>query len=247
MGLFDSPTVDFSGAENIYDQSMQKILELLKNSQAQGRTDITSALSGAADLNKPYIEAGKTSTDAWLSSLGLGPKGAAGANDLRQQFQEGPGFQYALQTAQNALNRQSAATGQNLSGAAMLQAQRQAQGQAQQGWENWLGNYQGNLARISGMGQQSAGQQAGFGMEAGNWLSGQGLQYAGMSSNVMSEMAKAKAEAEMAQQMQNAQSSGNWLSSIGSTLGSIGGFMFGSPGFGSQGKGAMDWLSKMFH
>jgi hypothetical protein len=118
---------------------------------------------------------------------------------------------------------------------------------AQQDWNNWLGNYQGNLARLSGMGQQSAGQQAGFGMESGNWLANQGLQYAGMGGNIMSEMARARAEAEMAQQVQNSQSQGNWLSGIGSLLGGAGGFLFGTPGFGQAGQGAMNWLSRLWN
>ncbi|MFA5695927.1 MAG: hypothetical protein WC917_00475 [Bacilli bacterium] len=226
MGLFGS-SVDYSGVEKTYDQSMQQILEQIKTAQAQGRTDIADALSKAYGINQPYMQAGTSALNSYLDTLGIGPKGAAGPSSLRDQFQQSPGFQYQLQQATNAATRRAAASGQTMSGAETRELASQSQGLASQDWNNWLTNSQNRLADIAGMGQRSATQQAGFETQGGLSLANLGLDYSKMSTEEMQAAAKAKAEAEMAQQTQNAQSKNSWLGGIGSLVGAGAGFLSG--------------------
>jgi hypothetical protein len=250
MGLFDfgGDKVDFSGAENVYDQSSQQILEAIKQAQAQGRTDIADSLKRSLSMNQPYMQSGNTAMSAYLNSLGIGSEGAQGQQNLRDKFQQGPGYQYALQQAQLATQRKAAASGQGMSGAEQRELGSQAEGLANQDWSNWLGNYQNRLSDIAGIGQRSAMQQAGYEVQGGNWLANLGQNYTNMSTAQMQAAAKARAEAMMAEQVQNAQSSKDWWSGLGSLAGSIGGFAFGLPGSGGSASspGAMDWLSKLW-
>jgi len=229
-------------AQDIYGASEQKILDAIKAAQAQGRTDIADSLKKSMGMNQPYMQAGTDAMSAYLNSLGIGDKGAAGQSSLMQQFQSSPGYTYAVNEATNAARRRAAASGQGMSGAEMRGISAQTQGIANQDWSNWLNNYQGRLSNIAGMGQASASHQSGLEAQGGMGLANLGLNYTKMSTEEMQAAAKAKAEAEM--------SKGNWLGSMGSLLGGVGGFMFGGPAgaaAGSQGgKGAMDWLSKLF-
>lgn len=228
--FFGGSNVDFGKAQNIYEQSSQQILDEIKRAESQGRTDIADSLKRSLALNQPFISAGNTAMSSYLNSLGIGPQGPAGQGSLRQQFQQDPGYQYALQQAQNAIQRRAGATGQSMSGAEMRELTAQAQGQANQGWENWLGNFQNRLSDIAGFGQRSSMQQAGLETQGGANLANLGRSYAGLSTQEMEAMAKARAEAEMAQQVQNAQNRGNWLSTIGSMAGgAASGFAMGGP------------------
>ncbi len=229
MGLFDSNSVDYSGIERTYDQSSKQILDAINAAQAQGRTDIADALKKSYGMNQPYMQAGNTAMSAYMNSLGIGDQGARGQSSLMNQFQQSPGYQYALQQAQGATERRAAATGQNMSGAESRELGAQAQGLANQDWNNWLNNYQNRLSNIAGMGQQSTAQQAGFEVGGGKDLASLGMGYTQMSVQEMQAAAKAKAEAEMAQQTQNAQSKNSWLSGIGSLIGGGAGFMLGGP------------------
>jgi len=243
--IFGGQDVDFSKAQGYYQQGMDQAMAAIKAAEAQGRTDIADSLRKSMGLNQPYIGAGTTAMNSWMNSLGIGDQGGRGQSSLMNQFQQSPGYQYAVQQATNAAQRRAAASGQGMSGAELREITAQTQGQAGQDWNNWLNNYQSQLSSIAGRGQQSAMQQAGFENQGGANLANLGLNYNKMSVDEINQMAKAQAEAEMAQQTQNAQSSNNWLSSMGSLLGGAAGFMFGQPELTGS-TGAMNWLSNLF-
>lgn len=246
---------DYSKASQGYSDAEAKIQESIKQAEAQGRTDIADAIRKAYGINQPYMDAGKTALSAWMNSVGIGDQGDKGTQALTDKFQQSPGYQYALKQAQNATQRQAAATGRGQSGAEALQLQNNAQGMADQDWSNWLSNYQGNLSSIAGRGQQSSMQQAGFEDQGGRDMSSLGAQYAQMNVNSQENAAKAKAEAEMAQENAKAQSSGGLFGSIGKVVGGVtsmfgggGGGLGGLFGFGggSGGAGGGNWLSNIF-
>lgn len=226
MALFGN-SVDFSGVEKTYEQSQQQILDAIKNAQAQGRTDIADALTKSLNLNQPYISTGQNALNAYADTLGIGPKGAAGISSLRDQFQQSAGFQYAVQQANLAAQRRANAMGQGMSGAETRELAQQSQGLASQDWTNWLSNTQNRLSELAGVGQRSAMQQAGFENQGGLSLANLGLDYSRMSTEEMQAAAKAKAEAQMAEQVQNSQSLNNWLGGIGSLAGAGAGFFLG--------------------
>ncbi len=221
MGLFDGP--DYDAAQKIYGDYEKKILDYINQSQATGRGDISSGLAKAETYGKPYMEAGTQSLDALMQSVGLGPKSPSG--DLSSQFQRSPGYQYAVREATNAAQRQAAATGQHMSGAELRGISKGAEGEASKDWMNWLFNYQNRLSNIAGMGQQTAGQQAGLTAQGGFNLANLGLGWGQLATTEMEMAAKAKAEAELAKGAND----GGLLSALGTVAGGVGGYFLGGP------------------
>ncbi len=152
--------------------------------QSRAASKATSAQSKAADQQvalqreiyndtsqkfQPYLNAGGTGLQAYMSELGLGnaPKGYGG-------FEATPGYQFQLDQGLSATNALAGARGGLNSGRTMQALQDYGSGLASQEY----GNYMNRLAGLTDMGQASAGNMAAAGNAyasgAGNALAGKG-------------------------------------------------------------------------
>lgn len=100
-----------------------------------------------------------------------------------QDFQQDPGYAFRMSESLKALDRQAAARGGLISGAALKGAQREGQNMASQEYTNAFNRYQTNrsnqlnpLETLMGRGQTSANQ---VGSAAGNYAQGAGEAYMG--------------------------------------------------------------------
>jgi hypothetical protein len=146
---------------------------------------------------EPYRGAGNEGINALRYELvgGARPSGYSG-------FQETPGYEFAFNEGQRALEGSAAAGGNLRSGATMKALTSYGQGMANQEY----GNYLARLGSLAGMGQAAAGNQAAAGANFG-----------GMSSNALSAIGNAQSAGAIAQ--------GNaWQGGINNALG---GYMMG--------------------
>ena len=119
---------------------------------AQGNAE--TELRAAADPFTQLLEGDIAGNDLYLDALGInGPEGNARAVAA---FQEGPGFQFALDTGLQALDRQAASRGQLNSGTTNLDTINYAQGLANQEYNNYINQ----LSQFGGRAQTSAANQA---------------------------------------------------------------------------------------
>jgi hypothetical protein len=118
------------------------------------------------ELNEPFRQAGITGQNRYMELMGLGGNtGAQGygkyARDFgMSDFQQDPGYQFRLAEGLKALDRQAAARGGLISGAALKAAGRYGQDYASGEYGNAFNRYQVNrsnqlnpLASLAGMGQ----------------------------------------------------------------------------------------------
>ena len=136
-------------------------------------------------LQEPYRQAGLTSQNRLMDLLGLGAdKSAADYGKYARDFsmadyQADPGYAFRLSEGQKALDRQAAARGGLISGAALKAAGRYGQEMGSQEYGNAFNRYQTNrtnqlqpLGSLMSSGQAAASNQAGaagqYGSNAGN-------------------------------------------------------------------------------
>lgn len=80
----------------------------------------------------------------------LGVNGAEGAGRAREAYTTSPGFDFAMDTGLQALDRRAAASGRLASGNADLDTLDYATGLASRDWNSWLGNLTGGVDRATG-------------------------------------------------------------------------------------------------
>jgi len=221
-GLFG--TDEGSKAADKANEELQKYLQeamgSLSSHEAQGRSDLTQYLEQALGYGQPYRQAGAAGMQSYLGSLGL--LGGAAQQKAYNQFTQAPGYQYALNQAQQATQRGMAARGLGGSGAEQMELQKQAQGMAQQGYGQW----QQQLAGLGSMGAQQAGQAAQMAYGTGGNLAQLGLGYGGDIANLYGQMGESAASSTMAGAAADASARSGLFKGIGSLAGSI----FGIPG-----------------
>jgi len=93
----------------------------------------------------------------------------AASEDPYAGYMESPGYQYELAESEKAAKRALSSKGFSGSGAEMKELQRIAQGEAQQGY----GDYLSGLRSMAGLGQTSAGQTAAQSASVGSDISAQ--------------------------------------------------------------------------
>jgi hypothetical protein len=104
------------------------------------------------ELQQPFRQAGLTAQERYMQLMGLGgdqtsPDYGKYTRDFSQQdFQQDPGYAFRLQEGLKALDRQAAARGGLISGAALKGAQRYGQEAASQEYTNAFNRYQTNRA-----------------------------------------------------------------------------------------------------
>lgn len=222
-------------AEQAYNQYAQQALDEMRRAEAEGRGDISGYFERGLGYEQPYMQAGQQGLQAYLGTLGLGGDQQTAIN----RFRTSPGYQFALQQGQQALQRQAAARGMSGSGAASRELARYGQGMADQEYGNYQNRLQGLASMGAGMGQTAAQQSIG----AGQNLANLGAGYAGQIGSIYQGMGQSAANARMAQAQINAQrNAGLWnmLGQLGgSALGAFGGFQ----GLGSLGGGGSQWMN----
>jgi hypothetical protein len=119
-------------------------------------------------LQEPFRQAGLTTQSELLRQFGLGGDAASQGygNMLKdfsaQDFQADPGYAFRLQEGLKGLDRQAAARGGMISGAALKAAQRYGQDVASNEYQNAYNRYNQNRSTRYNMltGQQAVGQNA---------------------------------------------------------------------------------------
>ena len=142
-------------------------------------------------LQEPFRQAGLTTQAELLRQFGLGgdPASQGYGNMLRdfsaEDFQADPGYGFRLQEGLKSMDRQAAARGGLISGAALKAAQRYGQEMGSQEYQNAYNRYNQNRGTRYNMltGQQAVGQNAtntqtqaagNYGQQAGETLMNMG-------------------------------------------------------------------------
>lgn len=124
---------------------------------------------GYQDAEEMYRVEGKDSQKRFMPFYDMGKMGVKnimsmygpeGERDYGQ-FRDSPGYQFALEEGQRAVDNSGAARGMNLSGAQLKALQRFGQGTADQGFNNWFNRQM----QLSGTGQTAANSMANVGLQ----------------------------------------------------------------------------------
>lgn len=137
----------------------------------------TNALPALQKLLGLSPGGGGQASSPLLQMLGYGGPGGTGAGNINPAtFQGAPGFQYQLQQGTNAVTNSAAANG-GLGGNALRQLQQTGQGLANQGWQQYLGNFGGayqnlvgNVSSLVAGGQNAAGNLGTVGTQVGSQI-----------------------------------------------------------------------------
>ena len=146
-----------------------------------------------ADLS-PYRDTGTSALTKYADSLGL--NGNAARDQFRTDFRADPGYQYAFDEGQRAVQGSAAARSGLLSGGALRALQRTGQGMADQQYGAYLDRFsnlanmgQNSAAMTGQLSNASAGRQGGYindagAAQAGGYLA-QGQAVNGAISNML--------------------------------------------------------------
>jgi hypothetical protein len=155
MGIFDIFTGDSA------NKAAEANKKLLQDNLASGRADLTAGQTGAlgaldtsaglyGELAKKYGGATSLALDA------LGVNGADGNTRAAQAFQAGPGYQFAVDQALDAINRKAAATGVAAGGNTLAALSDRAGNMANQEYGSWLDRLNGYVSpELSATGGQA--------------------------------------------------------------------------------------------
>lgn len=178
------------------------------------------------ELQEPFRQGGIRSLNELQRQLGLaGDASSAGYGSLMknfgmEDFQADPGYGFRMSEGLKALDRQAAARGGLISGAALKAAQGYGQDMASQEYQNAFNRYQTNRGSIYGM----LSGQGGVGQAATNAMGAAGQNYATNAGNAYMGAGNARASGYMG----SANAWGGALNNIGN-LGMIYG-MYGGGG-----------------
>jgi hypothetical protein len=131
-----------SGGSNILNGLLKGGLGYLLNGTASN-DPIANATQAAQQNFAPYLQAGNQAENT-LANL-YGTNGTAAQQSAQQNFQNTPGYQFALNQGINAVDANAAAMGQPLSGNNQQTVNNYAQGTANQTYNNYVNQLQ-NLA-----------------------------------------------------------------------------------------------------
>jgi hypothetical protein len=230
------------------------------NTQAQGylgqsRTDLgqgydlaTQGTREAQGYIQPYAQTGSNALSMYADANGV--NGAPAQQRFMASYQGADPFrQYNEDRSTNALARSYNARGMGNSGVAALASARENLRRGSEDYNSYMGRLQG----LSSMGQQAAGQQAGYaaqqgqyGMQYGQGLAGVGAQQAQTATNYGNQLANLSTGQYNALSS-NAINRGNALSQadsiLGNTLGTFGGLALkaAAGGYGGGGGEQLPW------
>jgi hypothetical protein len=206
---------------------------------AQGYQTGTTALNQGIGAFAPLAGLGaQYSSVAPLLTNALGAGGAAGQQSALNAFQNyNPGYQFALNQAQQAAERAAGAGGMTASGNLIQAEQQNASNLANQNFNNWISQLQGTGQMGIGATQAAAqGQAAGYGGLADlaqNYAQNQTGVYGNVASAMMNaNQLQAQGEAQGAKNLLGA---GMSLATLGLGGNPFGGSLMGGSSTGSAG------------
>ncbi|MBD3844268.1 hypothetical protein IED13_01060 [Bosea sp. SSUT16] len=196
MGLFSGTSARNAGiwafnqaqdaanrGQGILDTAQGNALGALGQGFGQARTDLNTNYNGAIDRLNPWVTAGTGALGTYQGSLGLG--GQAERDAAVSQFQNSPGYQYAVDQASDATARKASALGALGSGNTMAAIADRAQNMQNQEYGAW----QDRLNGLSTQGMQAAGTQAGLQGQLGSSLANLGAQQGNAEAGIYTGMA----------------------------------------------------------
>jgi hypothetical protein len=164
MGMFDAVGQMFG----IGDSTGDKAMAAQKAGAAGADAAQQKGLDQTRTDNAPYLQAGY---GALSSMQDKSFNHSFGAEDFHQQ----PGYQFAMEQGQQALERSAAAKGGALSGGTLKALTQYGQNTADQQYQQAFNNYQtdttnryGRLSAVAGMGQNAANVDASANMNYAN-------------------------------------------------------------------------------
>lgn len=192
MDFFTGDSVKDAAAQNtLAFQGMKK-----KGNEALdlGLKNATGAINTGMGTLSALGDKWGAGTNMYLDALGV--NGAQGAQNAQNAFTTGPGYQWMVDQAMDAVNRGAGARGMLRSGNTMADTVTRASGLAGQEWNNWLTN----LARGIAPETAAAGGQADLSKSLAGLHQGDAASRVGLLSNVTGGIANQNnmgAQAEM--------------------------------------------------
>jgi hypothetical protein len=144
---------------NAQDESDLRTLKSTRNAISALRSGYTSAKShygDAKDLFNPYAEAGLEALGGYTDAIGM--NGAEGNDRAVASFRAGPGYQWAVDQATDAVARKQGAIGALGSGNTMAAISDRAGHMADQEYDDYLDRLNG----VVGLGYNATTAQAGI-------------------------------------------------------------------------------------
>lgn len=167
MGFFSSLTGgdQFDAIEGAVDKNRRRLDDFREEAfpyLQQGYESATGSLRNARNVYNPYTRAGRAATNSYSDALGL--NGAEGNARAVEQFQTGPGYEFAMGQGEQAAQRAAAASGMLSSGNTLAALTEYGQGVANQEYGGYLDRLQG----LSNQGLAAAGGKSSvYGAQAG--------------------------------------------------------------------------------
>lgn len=234
MGLFDAVTGFFDGS-TAQTAANQQVAGLnagygqASDLLGQGRGALTTNFTNALQPLQTNFNTANAGQNAYANATGV--NGPAGNATALANFQAGPGYQYQLQQGtENELRNQSR-TGAVNSGQTQADLQTIGQGQANQGWQQYIQNLQPFLGGAATAASGIAGVDTGLGTGLNASLGNQ----AQLAQTTQTGIGNANANATLAQNSGVANLLGlgmNGLRLGASALPGVGSMM---PSFGTAG------------
>lgn len=222
-------------------QAQQGERQALNQTTANLQPYVTGGGNAFADLQKLLgIGSAGGPTSPVLQMLGIGgPGGTGGTGNINPAtFQSSPGYQYQLQQGTNAVTNSAAANG-GLGGNALRALMGVGQQQANQGWQQYLGNTSnawqqqiGNVAGVANTGYNATNSLGNFTTDTAKTIGGQ--QIGAQEALGAGDIASAKALQTMISGI---------VSSLTQGMGGMGG---GGGSGGGGGGGGMSGIMSMF-
>jgi hypothetical protein len=155
MGLFDSLfgggtdtsalQKGASDAEDALNKGKKKGLNALDSAKRQYTPEYRTAAAGFS----PFQQSGVAANSMYANGLGL--NGQTGYDAAQGAFKQGPGYQFALDQANQNILRNAAQTGNVGSGNVQIALSDRAQGMQNQEYQTWLDNlFRGGSQGLTG-------------------------------------------------------------------------------------------------
>jgi hypothetical protein len=176
----------------------------------KGVAAATPQYEKAIGLFDEYTQQGGQAAGAYGDAIGL--NGQEGYDRATDAFRTGPGYNFAVDQANEAVKRNAAATGMLGSGNTLIGISDRTRGMADQEYQRYLDN----LFRASGQGQSAATTQAGLITGLGDFLYGDNAARAALEHGTETSLGQIQAQkyADIAAAKQ--QASGNiWGAILG--------------------------------
>jgi len=174
----------------------------------EGLAGATTQYERAAEPFGQFVETGVAGNKAYGDAIGLG--GEEGYGRAVEMFQANPGYEFAMESGLDAIDRRASARGMLGSGNTNTDSITFSQGLANQEYQNWLNN----LNTASQGGQQAAGTQAGIFTGLGDKINQTGTNKGNLAYDVETGVGNSTAQMIADQQAAKQAASGNIWNAI---------------------------------